>query len=176
MHGICFPEKSDKLCPRMAAKMILCNLFQPTAKAPSWTSSRNCECSDKDTIPRWLGPPPPCANTADCVQQGGRAKTGSASALDRPWIRRVRLSASGPSRCFNLILRLLYFLCQCDGGVGVAQSRLIQSADGKSSQGGTATGSTSRRTGKKKKKQKKNSHLLSVNPPNVEAAKGKQSF
>lgn len=119
MHGICFPGKSDKLCPQMAAKTILCNLFQLTAKASNWTSSRNCKYSDKDTIPRWLGHP--LRKHCQLCPTGEPSQTGSASAWRCSWMRAFGFRQV-PSRCFNLILRLLYFLCQCDEGVGAAQS------------------------------------------------------
>lgn len=146
MHGICFPGKSDKLCPQMAAKMIHCNLFQPTAKASSWTSRRNCKYGDKDTIPRWLAHP--LRKHCRVCPTEEPSQTGSASAWDWPWIRAFAFRQV-PSRCFNLILRLLYFFVSVWRRGRRGAKLLIQSGDGKSSQRETATNSTSCRLGGK---------------------------
>lgn len=155
----------------MAAKMILCNLFQPTAKVPSWTASRNCEYSDKDTIPRWLAPlRKHCRLCPTGRPSQNRQRQCIGPALDP----RVGLSASGPSRCFNLILRLLYFLCQCDEGVGAAQSRWFNPLMENHLR--EARRQILQATAQERKNKTKTSHLPSVNSPYVEAVQGRQSF
>lgn len=67
-----------------------------SSRQPRCPAERPVEIVSIATRTQSLVGSPPCANTADCVQRGGRAKTGSASALDRPWIRALAFPPVGP--------------------------------------------------------------------------------
>lgn len=108
--------ENDKLYQNGVTETLRLILWNP---APSLQtaqpSSRNCKCSDKETIPYRLA-------TQECWVQlcpmGYQAKPATPLLRTKieylkqhhsPWVNQAS------TFWFHLILRLLYFLCHCDG-------------------------------------------------------------